>query len=131
MTRFYIPLPRAARFVVDFLEHMDGGEIFAPKMTALKITSLAPIDAEFFNIGMRAGEKLHEALISEDEARTVVDLDDMYVVQPAEAFWFGHEWSDKGKKLPDDFKYVSNLNDEWLTVVQIQDILQPIEMESK
>ena len=61
----------------------------------------------------------------------MVELDDMYVVQPAEAFWCGHEWSDMGKSLPDDFRYVSNLNDEWLTVEQIQDILQPIELETR
>lgn len=134
MTRFWISLEQGVRFVIRCLEQMHGGEVFVPKIPSMTVSDLAKAlapKAKIKYIGIRPGEKLHEALISEDEARTVVELDDMYVVQPAEAFWFGHEWSDMGKRLPDDFRYVSNLNDVWLTVEQIQDILQPIEMGSR
>ncbi len=66
-------------------------------------------------------------LISEDEARTTVELDDMYVVQPAEALWFGQEWKDRGKPIADDFRYASNTNDEWLNIEQIKAMITPID----
>ena len=130
MTRFWISLEQGVRFVIRCLEEMHGGEVFVPKIPSMTVSDLAKAmapKAEIRYIGIRPGEKLHEVLISEDEARTVVELDDMYVVQPAEAFWFGHEWESIGKTLPDDFKYVSNKNGDWLTVEQIQEIIKPIE----
>jgi len=51
----------------------------------------------------------------------------MYVVQPAEAYWFGRDWESKGKPIDDEFRYVSNKNDDWLTVEQIREIIKPIE----
>jgi UDP-N-acetylglucosamine 4,6-dehydratase len=81
-------------------------------------------------IGIRAGEKLHEVLISEDESRHTVELEDMYVVMPAEAVWtnqFGREWERIGKPLPDGFRYASNNNPQWLTVDEIRTMIQPIE----
>jgi UDP-N-acetylglucosamine 4,6-dehydratase len=130
MTRFWISLEQGVRFVIRCLEEMHGGEVFVPKIPSMTVSDLAKAmapKAKIRYIGIRPGEKLHEVLISEDEARTVVELDDMYVVQPAEAFWFGHEWGSIGKTLPDDFRYVSNRNDDWLTVEQIQEIIKPIE----
>ena len=130
MTRFWISLEQGVRFVIRCSEEMHGGEVFVPKIPSMTVSDLAKAmapKAEIRYIGIRPGEKLHEVLISEDEARTVVELDDMYVVQPAEAFWFGHEWESIGKTLPDDFKYVSNKNGDWLTVEQIQEIIKPIE----
>ena len=78
-------------------------------------------------VGIRPGEKLHEVLISEDEARTTVELEDMFVVQPAEALWFGRDWENKGKLITDDYRYASNTNEEWLTIDQIRTIVKPIE----
>ncbi len=130
MTRFWISIEQGVRFVIRCLEEMHGGEVFVPKIPSMTVSALAKAmapQAEIKYIGIRPGEKLHEVLISEDEARSVVELDDMYVVQPAEAFWFGHEWESIGKALPDDFRYVSNKNDDWLTVEQIQEIIKPIE----
>lgn len=80
-------------------------------------------------MGIRPGEKLHEVLISEDEARTTIELDDMFVVQPQEALWFGHDWERIGKRLPDDYRYASNNNPDWLTIEQIKQIVAPIEAE--
>jgi len=130
MTRFWISLNQGVRFVIRCLEEMHGGEVFVPKIPSMTVSNLAKAmapKAEIKYIGIRPGEKLHEVLISEDEARTVIELDDMYVVQPAEAFWFGREWESIGKTLPDDFRYVSNRNDDWLAVEQIQEIVKPIE----
>ncbi len=132
MTRFWISLDQGVRFVIRCIEEMYGGEVFVPKIPSMKMVDLAKAiapGATIKIIGIRPGEKLHEVLISEDEARTTVELDDMYVVQPAAALWFGHQWEDLGKALPDDYHYASDNNSEWLKVDQIQEIVAPIEVE--
>lgn len=134
MTRFWISLEQGVRFVIRCLDEMHGGEVFVPKIPSMTVADLAKAmapEAKINYIGIRPGEKLHEVLISEDEARTVVEMDDMYVVQPAEAFWFGREWESIGKPLTDSFRYVSNTNEDWLTVQQIQEIIKPIEEANK
>jgi len=130
MTRFWISLEQGVHFVIRCLEEMYGGEVFVPKIPSMKVTDLAAAVAPHSKveiIGIRAGEKLHEVLISEDEARTVVELQDMYIVQPAESLWFGRDWEKKGKLLGDDFRYASNTNTDWLTVEQLHKIITPIE----
>ncbi|HUV16729.1 MAG TPA: UDP-N-acetylglucosamine 4,6-dehydratase (inverting) [Pelolinea sp.] len=130
MTRFWITLEQGVRFVIRCLEQMQGGEVFVPKISSMKVIDLAKAvapEAKINIVGIRPGEKLHEVLISEDEARTVVELEDMYVVQPAEALWFGHAWAEKGKPMMDEFRYVSNTNSDWLTVEQIEKIIEPFE----
>ena len=132
MTRFWISLEQGVRFVIRCLEEMHGGEVFVPKIASMKVKDLAMViapKAKMDIIGIRPGEKLHEVLISEDEARTVVEMEDMFVVQPAEAFWFGHEWEKKGKILTDDFRYASNTNTNWLSVDQLREIIGLFEIE--
>jgi UDP-N-acetylglucosamine 4,6-dehydratase/5-epimerase len=132
MTRFWITLEQGVQFVMDCIELMQGGEVFIPKIPSMKITDLsraiAP-NAKVREIGIRPGEKLHEVLVSEDEARSTVELDNMFVVQPAESFWFGHTWAERGKLLEDGFLYTSDNNTEWLTIDGLQEILAPIEAE--
>lgn len=130
MTRFWISLEQGVRFVLRCAEQMLGGEVFVPKIPSMKVVDLAKAvapRAEIETIGIRPGEKLHEVLISEDEARTTVELEDMYVVQPAESLWFGREWESRGKPLPDGFRYASNTNTDWLTIEKIREIIRPIE----
>lgn len=132
MTRFWISLEQGVRFVIRCAEQMYGGEVFVPKIPSMSITELAKSiapNAKVNVIGIRPGEKLHEVLISEDEARTTVEMDDMYVVQPAEALWFGHAWEKQGKLITDEFRYASNTNTEWLDVDQINSIILPIEQD--
>ncbi|HEY59559.1 MAG TPA: UDP-N-acetylglucosamine 4,6-dehydratase (inverting) [Anaerolineae bacterium] len=132
MTRFWISLEQGARFVIRCLQQMLGGEVFVPKIPSMKVVDLARViapHAKIEFIGIRPGEKLHEVLISEDEARTVIELKDMFIVQPAEAFWFGHEWKKVGKSLPDDFRYASNTNQQWLSLEEIHKIIAPVEKE--
>jgi UDP-N-acetylglucosamine 4,6-dehydratase len=130
MTRFWISLEQGVRFVISCTEQMLGGEVFVPKIPSMKVIDLARAvapKAHIDTIGIRPGEKLHEVLISEDEARSTVDVNDMFVVQPAEAFWFGREWQSRGKTLEDGFRYASNTNDRWLSIEQIREIVRPIE----
>ena len=130
MTRFWLSLEQGVRFVIDSIEQMEGGEVFVPKIPSTKVTDLAHAiapDAEIKVIGIRPGEKLHEMLISEDEARHTVELDKMFVVQPAEATWFGYSWKDKGRELKEGFSYSSDNNTEWLDVEGIKKYIAPFE----
>ncbi len=130
MTRFWLSLEQGVRFVIHCIEQMEGGEVFIPKIPSTKVTDLAKAiapEAELEIIGIRPGEKLHEALISEDEARHTIELDKMYVVQPAEAVWFGYSWKDQGKTLPEGFYYSSDNNSEWLDVNGIKTYIAPFE----
>ena len=130
MTRFWLSLEQGVRFVIHCIEQMEGGEVFVPKIPSMKVVDLARAmapDAAIDVIGIRPGEKLHEALISEDESRTTVELENMFVVQPAEALWFGYSWQEKGNLLKDGFRYTSDNNTEWLDVEGIQKFVAPYE----
>jgi UDP-N-acetylglucosamine 4,6-dehydratase len=132
MTRFWLTLEQGVDFVIECIELMEGGEVFVPKIPSTKIIDLAKAiapDAELEFVGIRPGEKIHEVLISEDEARTTVELEKKFVVQPATASWFGYSWEDKGRKLEDGFRYASNTNTEWLSIDQIKKMISPIENE--
>jgi len=134
MTRFWISLNQGVEFVISCIEEMQGGEVFVPKIPSMKMVDLAKAiapDARIKVIGIRPGEKLHEVLISKDEARTTVELKDMYVVQPAEALWFGHYWSDAGKPLPDGFKYASDNNSVWLSLDEINEMVASKTLDAK
>ncbi len=135
MTRFWISLEQGVRFVIRCIEQMHGGEVFVPKIPSMAIMDLARAIAPNSKVeitGIRPGEKLHEVLISEDEARNAVELDDMFVVMPSmslpiRSMPLGHAWEARGKALPDGFRYASNTNPQWLTIEQIQRMVAPIE----
>ena len=132
MTRFWISLEQGVRFVIRCIEQMQGGEVFVPKIPSMSMMDLAKAiapEAQVDIIGIRPGEKLHETLISEDEARTTVELPDMFVVQPASAMWFGRAWEKQGKPLPDGFRYSSNNNSDWLDLSRINEMIAPIEKD--
>ncbi|MBN2547564.1 MAG: UDP-N-acetylglucosamine 4,6-dehydratase (inverting) [Anaerolineales bacterium] len=130
MTRFWLTLEQGVRFVIRCTEQMHGGEVFVPKIPSTRIVDLAQAiapQAELDIIGIRPGEKLHEVLINEDEARSTVELEDMFVVQPSAALWFGHDWQAEGNSLPDGFRYTSETNPHWLTLEQIKQIIEPFQ----
>ncbi len=136
MTRFWISLDEGVKFVIRSIEQMLGGEVFVPKIPSMKVVDLAHAvapEAVIETIGIRPGEKLHEVLIGEEESRTTLELDDMFVVQPELTFWARsgglHEWEQMGKHLPDGFRYASNTNTQWLDIAAIQKIIQPIEVD--
>lgn len=130
MTRFWLSLEQGVHFVIQCIEIMEGGEVFVPKIPSTTIVDLARAvapEAQIENIGIRPGEKLHEVLISEDESRTTVELEHMFVVQPAEALWFGYQWQSKGKLLSDGFRYSSDNNSQWLDLEGIKQFVAPFE----
>jgi UDP-N-acetylglucosamine 4,6-dehydratase/5-epimerase len=117
MTRFWITLAQGVKFVISCVEQMHGGEVFIPKIPSMSIMDLvrtvAP-ECEVEFVGIRPGEKLHEAMISEDESRQAVELTDRFVILPAHSWWSQKNWSE-GKRLPDSYSYRSDTNDLWLT----------------
>lgn len=130
MTRFWLSLEQGVKFVISCIEQMQGGEVFVPKIPSMKLIDLAKAmapESQIEIIGIRPGEKLHEALINEDEARSTLELDEMYVVQPVASSWFGHAWVQKGKPLPVGFSYTSDNNPVWLTFEQIKEVIAPFE----
>ena len=132
MTRFWLSLEQGVHFVMTCIEQLEGGEVFVPKIPSTKVVDLARAiapDAEINIIGIRPGEKLHEDLLSVDEARHTIELEHMYVIQPAEAFWFGYSWQNKGTPLPEGFSYTSDNNTEWLDVDGIKQYIAPFEAD--
>jgi len=130
MTRFWLSLEQGVQFVITCIEQMEGGEVFVPKIPSTKVIDLARAiapQAHIEIIGIRPGEKLHEDLLSTDEARHAVEMESMYVIQPAEASWFGYSWQHKGKPLPEGFSYTSDNNSEWLDVEGIKQYIAPFE----
>jgi UDP-N-acetylglucosamine 4,6-dehydratase/5-epimerase len=127
MTRFWLTLEHGVRFVVRSSEHMHGGEIFVPKIPSMRLVDLAEAIAPGCAvecIGIRPGEKLHEVLLSEDEARNAVELDEMYIIQPSHPWWKRGNWV-HGRELPQGFRYTSDSNEQWLTNEQLQELIEP------
>ena len=126
MTRFWITLPQAVDLVLYALEHAEGGEVFVPKIPSMSVVDLAHAIAPNVPhelIGIRPGEKLHELLITSDEARHAIDAGEVYVVLPEHPWWDGKGSNLEGRALPDGFEYASNTNDEWLTLEELGALL--------
>ncbi len=126
MTRFWVTLDDAVQFVIDSAERMrHGGELFVPRIPSTKITDLAEAVApgcRIEEIGIRPGEKLHEEMISVEDSRRTRVFDDHYLMRPVLAAWEG-EYVDLGEPAPEGFCYRSDLNEDWLSVEQIRELL--------
>jgi len=128
MTRFWITLDQGVELVVKAINESVGGEIFIPKIPSMRVVDLARAlepSCKLKHIGIRPGEKIHESLISEDEARKTVEFNKHFIILPQ--FMSGEDILDKfkgGKALPDGFIYRSDLNKEWLTVEQLKVMVQ-------
>lgn len=123
MTRFWITLQQGVDFVISCMHGMQGGEIFVPKIPSMKIVDvarcLAP-DLPHEVVGIRPGEKLHEVMITEDDARSTFDLEDRYVIEPSFHFWTRRPVDNtaakkvKAKPVAEGFRYASDTNTHWL-----------------
>lgn len=125
MTRFWITLEQGARLVIRCLETMHGGEIFVPKIPSMRVVDLTEAIAPGCKIqvtGIRPGEKIHEALLSDEEIGRTIGYDDLYVIEPLFPWWGKENWKN-GTRLPKDFRYTSDSNTSWLTVPQLREIL--------
>jgi UDP-N-acetylglucosamine 4,6-dehydratase (inverting) len=126
MTRFWLTLEQGVRFVIDCIGRMRGGEIFIPKIPSMKITALAEAiapKARIKIVGIRPGEKLHEVLLGEEEAKHAREFNDFFVIEPEHPFW-SKENIKGGKPLPGDFKYASDSNTKWLTAKELKKMIE-------
>lgn len=134
MTRFSITLQYGIDFVLQCLEMMEGGEIFVPKLPSFKIMDLvkaiAP-DSQTKIIGIRPGEKLHEKMVPEDEAWHTVEFDDYFVIMPSFEYWDHEHYAERqgGKLCQNGFCYSSGNNDQWLTVEEIEKLVENYTVE--
>lgn len=128
MTRFWMTLDESVELVIKALREAEGGEIFVPHIPSMKLTDLARAiepECKFKIIGIRPGEKLHESLISEDEARKTKLFNGIYVILPQ--FFERHEIHKKYegcKPVPEGFIYKSDKNDKWLTQETLQKMVE-------
>ena len=121
MTRFWITLDQGVAFVLTSLERMHGGELFVPKIPSMRVTDLARAiapNARLEIVGIRPGEKLHEEMISVNDARRTLDIGDRYVIQPEFGWWRNGHLG--GERLPEGFAYTSDRNETWLDVAQLR-----------
>lgn len=126
MTRFWITLPQAVRFVLDSFSLMAGGELFVPQIPSLRITDLAEAiapGARLTQIGIRPGEKLHEEMIAVDDARRTVTAFGRHIVTPHLGGW-GYTTPAEAVPFADPLGYSSDRNSQWLDVEQIRALLQ-------
>ncbi len=127
MTRFWISIDQAVKFVIDSLEMMQAGELYVPRIPSMRIADLAAAVApnvELEEVGMRPGEKLHEEMISADDSRRTIVMTDRYVVTPVVAEWGYLE--PEGQKMPEGHAYQSNTNDLWMSQEDMRNFLQDI-----
>lgn len=134
MTRFWITLEQGVDLVIQALEEAEGGEVFVPIIPSMKVTDLAKAiepRCKFKIIGLRPGEKIHESLVSEDEARNTKVFKGIYVILPQ--FVASAKVSEKYKPCApvssDGFIYRSDKNDKWLTMEELKEMIRKVKIE--
>jgi UDP-N-acetylglucosamine 4,6-dehydratase/5-epimerase len=133
MSRFWIRLDDGAAFVAQCLDMITGGEIFVPKIPSMRIVDLAEAIApgcEHDIVGIRPGEKLHELLITRDDARHTLEFERFFIIRPSIQMWNlsepGINCDKGGSPVDPDFEYASNSNDRWITVERLREFVEEI-----
>ncbi len=129
MTRFLLSLQEGVTFVLDCLERMVGGEIFVPKIPSCRTATLVEAMSKgcaVEAIGRRPGEKMHEVLISEDDAMNTLELADRYIVTPSHSYWGSRIDKIGGKPCADGFSYASNTNPDQMTPARVRGICREV-----
>ena len=130
MTRFWLKLYEAVELVLMALRDMKGGELFVRKTPSIEIVRLAEAMApslSLTDVGIRPGEKIHEMMISKEDARNTVEFEKYFVIQPDFEWWNRNGKTLTGQRVSDDFEYHSGNNPEWLSVDQIRVLVDELE----
>ncbi|MBQ9239670.1 MAG: UDP-N-acetylglucosamine 4,6-dehydratase (inverting) [Treponema sp.] len=128
MTRFMISLEQGVELVWHAFDDMEGGEIYVKKIPSMNICDIATAvdaQAEQVEVGIRPGEKLHEAMISEEDAHSTYEYPNHFKILPQICEWGTFEKMIKGgARVPEGFSYTSNNNKEWMPIPQLQDWIE-------
>jgi UDP-N-acetylglucosamine 4,6-dehydratase/5-epimerase len=127
MTRFWITLEQGVNFVLNCFQRMVGGELFVPKIPSMNIMDLAKAicpQCRTEIVGIRPGEKLHEVMITRDDARNTVELPDSYIIKPMFRYFPRRFEGNGATPLPEDFEYNSGTNTWWLTVEDLKAMIK-------
>ena len=128
MTRFWITLEHAVEFVLKCLTLMRGGEIFVPKIPSMNIVDLARAigpECRLDFVGIRPGEKLHEIMVPEDDARHAIEYEDHFVIRSldSQSEFAGSHMANGGHPCPEGFRYSSDTNSHWLSVADLRKLV--------
>ena len=132
MTRFWISLRQGVELVIKALSEAKGGETFISKIPSFKITDLAQAmlpGCGMPEVGIREGEKLHEIMVTVEDSPTTYEYDRHFIVYPQMVWSVNKRVQPTGKRVPEGFSYSSGNNTEWLTVEQIRELLETVELE--
>lgn len=132
MTRFWLKLEHAVEMVIEAINNMQGGELYVKKIPSMQITELAKTlapDLHLIEVGIRPGEKIHEMMISKEDARNTIEFDDYYIVVPDFDWWKSRKKVCGRIPAAKDFEYHSGNNTEWLTRNQMKVLLKELENE--
>lgn len=131
MTRFWITLEQGVRFVMSCIERMIGGEVFVPKIPSMRLLDIVRAivpDARQETIGIRPGEKLHEELVTTEEAPRTKEFDTYYIIEPQHPFWTPAHHPE-GKPVSWDFQYRSDTNESWLKPEKLKAYIANLQVE--
>ncbi len=128
MTRFWITLEQGVAFVLQSLEKMQGGEVFVPKIPSMSVADLASAMAPECRVditGNRPGEKLHETLVSEDDARRTLEYEEYFAILPAFHDWDAEAYAktNGGRRCEEGFRYSSDTNPRQMTAEDLRTML--------
>lgn len=126
MTRFWLKLEQAVEMVVEALKNMHGGELFVKKIPSMRMPDLAAAIApelKMVEIGIRPGEKIHECMITHEDARNAIERDGYYVVLPQIQRKSIDQFYANDKRVPEDFEYTSGNNTWWLTIDEMRRLI--------
>ncbi len=132
MTRFWISLDEGVQLVFKAIKEANGGEIYVSKIPSFKIVDLAKAMCEnctLKEIGIREGEKLHEVMITPEDARNTYEYDDHFIIYPQFKWWGNTNIKPNGKLVEKGFRYSSDTNDKWLSIEDIRNKLKSLTIE--
>ncbi len=132
MTRFWISLDEGVDLVLKAIKESKGGEIYISKIPSFKITDLARAinpKCKLKEVGIREGEKLHEVMITEEDSRTTYEYEKHYIIYPNFDWWdYKQYFTEGGKKVKEGFRYSSDKNEKWLSVEDLRELLNRIDV---
>lgn len=129
MTRFWLKLESAVQMVIDALENMQGGELYVKKIPSMRMPELAEAIAphlQIREIGIRPGEKIHEQMITQEDARNTLEFEDYYIIFPQIDFHHITQRYPDGKPVAEDFEYHSGNNTQWLSVAEMRKLIEDL-----